>query len=120
MTGKMLPQDEYIFETSGLPAFPTLSLYCTPNLIAMTEKKPVASNNTGLFGKENYKWMVIGVAVMALGFFLMAGGKSADPNIFKREAFRRHSYISLVVDGVISGLGTSGYTIALLAISDLI
>ena len=41
-------------------------------------------------------------------------------NIYKRQTFRHHSYISLVVDAVISGLGASGYTIALLAINDLI
>jgi 3-dehydroquinate dehydratase-2 len=40
-------------------------------------------------------------------------------NIYKRQSFRHHSYISLVVDAVISGLGVSGYTIALLAMNDL-
>ncbi|MDE3211653.1 MAG: DUF3098 domain-containing protein [Bacteroidota bacterium] len=35
-----------------------------------------------LFGKENYKWMIIGAVILALGFFLMAGGKSPDPNVF--------------------------------------
>lgn len=41
-------------------------------------------------------------------------------NIFRREAFRHHSFISAVVDAVISGLGVNGYTIALLAIDGLI
>ncbi len=45
------------------------------------EKKPVAVPNN-LFGKENYIWMLAGLVVLALGFFLMAGGKSADPNVF--------------------------------------
>ncbi len=35
-----------------------------------------------LFSKENYRWMLAGLVVMALGFFLMAGGKSADPTKF--------------------------------------
>jgi hypothetical protein len=35
-----------------------------------------------LFEKTNLKWMLIGVVVMALGFILMAGGKSPDPNVF--------------------------------------
>jgi Protein of unknown function (DUF3098) len=39
-----------------------------------------AVNN--LFGKENYIIMLAGLAVIALGFLLMAGGKSADPKIF--------------------------------------
>ncbi len=41
-------------------------------------------------------------------------------NIFKREEFRQHSFLSEVVDAVISGLGVKGYTIALLAISEMI
>lgn len=41
--------------------------------------------NTSLFGKENYTWMLIGLAILALGFFLMAGGKSSDPNVFKEN-----------------------------------
>lgn len=41
-------------------------------------------------------------------------------NIFRRESFRHHSYLSSVVDAVISGLGVNGYTIALLAIDGLI
>lgn len=45
-----------------------------------TEKKHLAVNP--LFGKENFIWMLAGAVVMALGFFLMAGGKSADPSKF--------------------------------------
>ncbi len=41
-------------------------------------------------------------------------------NIFKREEFRQHSYLSEVVDAVISGLGVQGYSIALLAINNMI
>lgn len=40
-------------------------------------------------------------------------------NIYKREEFRKHSYISGVVDGVISGLGANGYAIAILAINNM-
>ena len=39
-------------------------------------------------------------------------------NIFRREAFRHHSYISLGVKGVICGLGARGYELALEAIAD--
>lgn len=34
-------------------------------------------------------------------------------NIHKREAFRHHSYVSARADGVIAGLGTLGYVLAL-------
>jgi 3-dehydroquinate dehydratase-2 len=41
-------------------------------------------------------------------------------NIHRREAFRHHSYVSLAATGVICGLGTHGYVLALEAIADLI
>ncbi|MDQ6757863.1 MAG: DUF3098 domain-containing protein, partial [Bacteroidota bacterium] len=55
----------------------------------MAQTKKATSANTKekitntLFTKENYKWMLIGLTVMAVGFFLMAGGKSSDPNVFQ-------------------------------------
>lgn len=41
-------------------------------------------------------------------------------NIYARESFRRHSYFSDIALGVISGLGTQGYLLALQAIQTLI
>ncbi len=41
-------------------------------------------------------------------------------NIYKREDFRHKSFISNVVDGIICGLGSEGYTLALKASIDLI
>lgn len=35
-----------------------------------------------LFHKENYLWMAVGGAVIALGMLLMMGGKNDDPNVF--------------------------------------
>jgi 3-dehydroquinate dehydratase-2 len=41
-------------------------------------------------------------------------------NIFKRETFRHHSYISPAARGVICGLGAQGYLLALEALADII
>jgi hypothetical protein len=46
------------------------------------DDKKQATQQNALFGKENYVWMLVGLAVMALGFFLMSGGKSSDPKVF--------------------------------------
>ena len=41
-------------------------------------------------------------------------------NIYKREEFRQKSLISNVVDGIICGLGTNGYILAINAMQGLI
>ena len=40
-------------------------------------------------------------------------------NIFRREPFRQHSYVSPVASGVICGFGSHGYVLALEAIASL-
>lgn len=55
-----------------------------------------------LFTKDNYKWMLIGAIVLTLGFFLMAGGKSPDPNVFDDAAiysFRRITLAPILIVG---------------------
>jgi 3-dehydroquinate dehydratase-2 len=41
-------------------------------------------------------------------------------NVHKRESFRHHSYVSLRADGVIAGLGTQGYLLALRRVAKLL
>lgn len=41
-------------------------------------------------------------------------------NIFRRENFRHHSYISLAAKGVICGLGPKGYVLALEALAEIV
>lgn len=41
-------------------------------------------------------------------------------NVHKREAFRHHSYVSQRADGVIAGLGTDGYGLALRRVAKLL
>ena len=41
-------------------------------------------------------------------------------NIFRRDPFRQHSYISLGANGVICGLGAKGYELAVEAVADII
>ena len=40
-----------------------------------------------LFEKRNYQLMAIGLGVIALGFILMSGGGSDDPNVFNEEIY---------------------------------
>ena len=51
-------------------------------------------------GKENLKLMLIGLGIIILGFVLMTGGRSDDPNVFNKEiifSFRRITLAPLVV-----------------------
>ena len=52
-------------------------------------------------GKENFKYIAIGVVILIIGFLLMAGGKSDDPNVFNPEifSFRRITLAPIVVVG---------------------
>lgn len=67
--------------------------------------------NKGLFAmsKENYILLAIGFAVIVLGYFLMSGGGSEDPNVFdesKLYSFRRITlapiliFIGFIIEGV--------------------
>lgn len=40
-----------------------------------------------LFGKKNYLIMLIGLVFIAVGFILMSGGGSDDPNVFNEEIY---------------------------------
>lgn len=56
-----------------------------------------------LFGKENFIWMLVGLAIMTVGFFLMAGGKSADPTKFNDNEIYSFTRITLAPFLIIAG-----------------
>lgn len=63
-----------------------------------------------LFDKANYKILLIGIAVIALGFILMSGGGSDNPKVFSEDvfSFRR---IRLAPTVVLIGFGITIYSI---------
>ena len=65
---------------------------------------------TFLFEKTNYKILLVGILVIALGFLLMSGGGSDDPNVFNKDifSFRR---IRLARTTVLVGFGIVIYSI---------
>ncbi|CAL2102766.1 conserved protein of unknown function [Tenacibaculum sp. 190130A14a] len=73
-------------------------------------KEKKSDSNTFLFGKRNYMFMLIGLAVIALGFILMAGGGSDNPNVFNPEIYSWRR-IRLAPTLVIIGLGIEIYAI---------
>ena len=56
-----------------------------------------------LFSKDNYFIMLIGLIVLAIGFFLMAGGKSADPKNFDPNEVYSKTRITIAPILIITG-----------------
>lgn len=57
-----------------------------------------------IFAKENYKWMLLGLLMMAIGMFLMAGGKSNDPNVFDPKKVYSSTRITVAPILILAGL----------------
>lgn len=77
----------------------------------MAKKVKEIKENAGFaLGKENYKLMAIGFAVIVLGFILLAGGGSDDPNVFSEDifSFRRLTIAPLLL---LIGFGFEIYAI---------
>lgn len=51
------------------------------------QKRKQGAKGNFIFGKRNYKFMFIGIAFIAIGFILMSGGGSDDPNVFDESIF---------------------------------
>ena len=80
----------------------------------MSKKKKQVQKPTSefVFQRKNYIFLFIGLAFIALGFILMSGGGSDDPNLFNPDIynFRR---IRLAPTLVLIGLGIQVYAILL-------
>jgi hypothetical protein len=76
---------------------------------AKSTSTPTTSSN--LFGKENYIWILAGLAVMLLGIILMAGGKSQDPNVFRDSDVYSTTRITIAPILILLGLGIEVFAI---------
>ncbi|MGV6829712.1 MAG: DUF3098 domain-containing protein [Flavobacteriales bacterium] len=65
-----------------------------------------------IFEKKNYQFMLIGIAFIVLGFILMAGGGSDDPNFFNPEIYSWRR-IRLAPALILIGFGIEIYAILL-------
>jgi hypothetical protein len=72
--------------------------------MAKQVKTTGSRNYKPLFGKENYRWMIIGLAVIILGLLLMIGGKSKDPNVFDPAEVYSFRRITLAPILILAGL----------------
>ena len=68
-----------------------------------TSKGKNPGSSPFLFDKTNYYIMFAGLALILLGFVLMAGGKSADPHVFNKEEIYSFRRITLAPILIIAG-----------------
>ncbi len=79
----------------------------TPVIKTVLVKQPL----TSLFTKENYKWMIIGAVVVALGMILMSGGKNENPNQFDTKLVYSTTRITIAPIMILIGLIIEIYAI---------
>lgn len=71
-----------------------------PKQAPIVDAKAPINDRVFLFGKKNFMLMLVGLAVIAIGFALMSGGKSPDPHVFDYKeiySFRRITLAPIVV-----------------------
>jgi hypothetical protein len=71
---------------------------------ATTTKSTRSAGMGNLFEKENLVWMLIGLVIMAVGFLLMAGGGSPDPNVFNPDEVYGVRRITIAPIIILAGL----------------
>lgn len=120
----------------GKDSFPTLKLRCEAKAASLDlTLNFVQSNWEGQLvdwiqeARSSAKGVIINAAgltyssVAILDALLSFPGKIIEvhmSNIWRRESFRHHSYISKAADGIVAGLGGDGYELAIDAMSRLI
>ncbi len=65
---------------------------------AVKEKEPM------LFGKENFKWMLAGVGLIAIGLFFMMGGSMPSPDVWDESIIYSHRRITIGPFFILAGL----------------
>ncbi|MDA8591634.1 DUF3098 domain-containing protein [Flavobacteriaceae bacterium] len=76
------------------------------------KKRKEAAKQNFVFSKKNYIWMFIGLAFIAVGFILMVGGGSDDPNVFSDAVFSVQR-IRIAPTLILIGFGIQIYAILL-------
>ena len=80
-----------------------------PKKAVIEPKRPETDGN--LFGRENYIWLLAGIAIIALGLILMAGGRSDDPNVFDPKEVYSTTRITVAPILILLGLGLGVFAI---------
>ena len=63
------------------------------------------------FSKENYIWLGVGIVLLVVGYLLMSGGGSDNPNEFHADQLFSARRITLAPITLLAGYGTILYAI---------
>ena len=64
-----------------------------------------------IFGRENFKFIFIGLVLIVLGFVLMSGGSMPSPDVWDESLIYSHRRITLAPIIILAGLGLQVYAI---------
>ena len=81
---------------------------------AVADKQPAAASRPaafGIFSRDNLVWMVAGAVVMIIGYMLMSGGRSEDPNVFDPNEVYSARRITVAPILILIGLAIEVYAL---------
>jgi hypothetical protein len=83
----------------------------TATTTARTSSPKVQRNDTLIFGRENYKWMLIGAGFIALGLICMAGGQMPSADVWDDKIIYSTMRITIAPALILAGLCIEIYAI---------
>lgn len=86
----------------------------TRQTTAAAQKEPLAparKTAPGLFSRDNLIWMIAGGVVMGIGYLLMSGGASKDPNVFNPDEVYSTTRITIAPIVILIGLAIEIYAL---------
>ena len=105
-TNPVILQERPLSTGSPIPSASTIKPKIVVNRATRVHIAP-----TFLFDKGNYTWVISGLVLILIGFFLMAGGKSADPHVFNYNEVYSFQRITLAPIVLLIGFGIEVYAI---------
>lgn len=76
----------------------------TTSTITTEKKIVVRTGPASMFERSNLLWMLAGAALMILGYVLMTGGASEDPNVFNEDEVYSTRRITVAPILILAGL----------------
>ncbi len=74
-------------------------------------KSTTVSSKEMIFGRENFKFILIGIALILLGMILMMGGSMPSPDVWDESLIYSHRRITLAPILILTGLAVEIYAI---------